>query len=317
MTKNQLGLLALVIAAFGLAIAVFLMKVLPDLTGMPPQHVAIWRFTIAAPVLWLLLRIKRQGKPIFPKSPWRFFILGLIFTVASFSAVFALTRLPSSVYVIIFYIYPSLVVLYALLTGGSVPRLFWLGLPMTLVGLVLTSFEFGSVFAIDPLGLMITLVNAIALAAYVIVSEVVFKAADDPLAGTNGVITGAMLVGLVLLPFLGISVPDSLWGWVLLVSFSIFGTIMPILALNIGVRLLTAARGAVIITVQPVMNILLAMVFLGESLTAQQWLGGGLVIFAVILLQSSPDRVINFKAGQHRLPLGDNPNQPSNENVSN
>jgi drug/metabolite transporter (DMT)-like permease len=295
-----LGFIAMVIAALGLAIAVILMKVIPEYTRMPPQHVAIWRFTIAAPALWLILIFRKKTKRIIPKHPWWLFGLGLVFSVASFSAVFALQRLSSSIYVIIFYIYPSLVVLYALLIGGTVPRLFWLGLPLTLFGLLLTSFEIGSVLAVDPIGFVITIVNACALAAYMIISEKVFKTVEDQLSSTNGVLTGAMIVGFILIPILGISTPGTLQGWGLLVLFSIFGTLMPILAMNLGLGLLTAARGSVIITVQPVLNVLLAMVFLNESLTPQQWIGGGLVILAVILLERSPDRAPRSKADRGR-----------------
>jgi drug/metabolite transporter (DMT)-like permease len=184
---------------------------------------------------------------------------------------------------------------------------------MTLVGLVLTSFKFGSVLAIDPVGMVITLINALALAAYMIVSEKAFKAVDDQLTGTNGVMTGAMLVGLALIPFLGISIPGSLQGWLLLVTFSLFGTLMPILAMNIGLRLVTAARGSVIITVQPVLNVLLGMLFLGEMLTPQQWFGGGLVILAVILLQRSPDRLLKTGADQDNPPNTELQTYPSQE----
>lgn len=316
MNKRLLGLIAMMIAALGLAIAVILMKVLPEFTQMPPQHVAIWRFTIAAPALWLVLGLRRKPRRIIPSRPWWFFLLGLVFSVASFSAVFALQRLSSSIYVIIFYIYPSLVVLYSLLTGGTVPRLFWLGLPLTLLGLLLTSFEFGAVIAIDPVGLVITVINACALAAYMIISEKAFKTVDDQLAGTNGVMTGAMLVGFMLIPILGISTPGTLQGWGLMVLFSIFGTLMPILAMNIGLGLLTAARGSVIITVQPVLNVLLAMVFLNESLTLQQWFGGGLVILAVILLERSPDRILKGKEDRDRHLHARDKKNPSKESIS-
>lgn len=291
MKDKQLGLIAMVVGALGLALAVILMKVAPEIAGMPPQHIAIWRFAIAAPPLWVYLRLRRRSKQIVPDHPWWFLGLGVIFSIASFSAMFALQLLPSSIYSIVVYIYPSLVVIYALLTGGTVPRLFWLGLPLTLLGLILTSFKFGSLLAFDPLGVIITLVNALALAAYMILSEKAFKVENDRFSGTVSVLTGGMLVGLLLIPILGISTPDSIQGWVLLLSFGIFGTLMPIVAINISLGLLGAARGSVVITLQPVLAVLLAMVFLNETLTPQQWIGGGLVILAIVLMQRSPDRL--------------------------
>jgi drug/metabolite transporter (DMT)-like permease len=298
MKDKHLGFLAMVIASLGLGIAVMLMKVIPDFTGMPPQHVAIWRFTLATPPAWLILGLNNRSRNLMPDHPWLFLGLGLIFSIASFSAIFALQRLTSSIYVILIYIYPSLIVIYALLTGGRVPRLYWLGLPITLLGLFLTSFDFGSALAIDPIGMAITLVNALALVAYMVLSEKAFTNMAYPLLGTTGVMSGAMLVGLLLIPILGISAPETLRGWILLVSLSLFGTLMPMIAMNISLGLLGAARGSVIITLQPVLTVVMAMVFLNESLSFQQWIGGGLVILAIVLLQRSPDRL--RKPGQEK-----------------
>jgi drug/metabolite transporter (DMT)-like permease len=291
MKDKQIGLIAMVIASLGLAVAVMLMKVIPQVTHMPPQHVAIWRFALAVPPLWAYLSLQHHSRQAKFRHPWPFLGLGLIYSIASFSAIFALQRLSSSIYVILIYIYPSLVVLYALLSGRSTPRLLWFGLPLTLTGLFLTTFEFGIALTIDPIGMVITMMNALALAAYMLLSEKVFKAHDEPIIGTMGVLSGGMLAGLLLIPFLGISTPSSFEGWVLLVSFGIFGTLMPIVAMNISLKKLGAARGSLIITLQPVLTVLMALIFLKETLTLQQWVGGGLVILSIILLQRSPDRV--------------------------
>lgn len=298
MQDKRLGIIAMVIASFGLAVAVMLMKIMPQVTEMPPQHIAIWRFALATPPLWAYLWFKRRPRRGVLNHPWHFLGLGVIYSIASFSAIFALQLLSSSIYVILVYIYPSLVVFYALLTGGSIPRLFWLGLPLTLVGLFLTTFEFGAALTIDPIGMVMTLINALALAAYMLLSEKVFSALDEPIFGTKAVLSGAMLVGLLLIPIVGVSTPTTFTGWVLLVSFGIFGTLMPIVAMNISLKKLGAARGSVIITLQPVLAVLMAIVFLNETLTIQQLVGGGLVILAIILLQRSPDRASKINQNQ-------------------
>jgi drug/metabolite transporter (DMT)-like permease len=308
-------LIAMLVAAFGLAIAVILMKAIPTYTQMPPQHVAIWRFLFAAPPLWLYLLIKPQPGPKLPGQPWWFLILGVIFSIASFSGIFALQRLSSSVYVILINVYPSLVVMYALVTGASVPRLVWLGMPMTLVGVLLTSFAFDIALTVDPLGIGITVINALALAAYFVFSNRVFTARKEPLAGTAFVLTGGMLVGITLIPILGISTPSTLQGWALLAVFGLFGTLMPLLAMNLSLGLIGVARGSVVVTLHPVITILLAMIFLNERLTLQQWIGGGLVILAVILMQRSPDRVFQSVSDQARFDLVGANKQSTEERV--
>lgn len=295
MKKQHFGFLLMVIAAVGLAFATILMKVILEVTRMSPAHVAIWRFSIAAPLMWMIVCLRQKSSSLIPQHPFWLMGLGVVYSLASFSALFALSRLPSSLYVIIVYVYPSFVVLFSLVTGRSVPRLYWLGLPLTFLGLILTTYQFGGILMVDWIGLLITLVNALAMAAYLILSEKVFLTITDRLLGTNWMLTGAMLVGLLVIPLMKISTPDTSNGWVLLLSFGIFGTFMPIWAMNIGLQLIGAARGSIIITLQPVLAVLFSTIFLGDSLTLQQWIGGLLVISAIVLLQLSSDRKEKLK----------------------
>ena len=291
MKQKQFGIIIMVLSAMAFSIGIILMKVIPEWTIMEPEHVGIWRFTLAAPAYWLIAQFRPSRRPLTAKQRWRFIGAGLVFSMASFSAIFSLARLPSSIFVIVINISPSLVVLFSLFTGRPVPKIFWLGLPLTLIGLTLTAYEFGSALVVDPLGLVIALINATAFGSYIIVSEKVFANVQGRSAGTKWVMTGAMLTGLVLLPILGIRAPGSPIGWVLLVSLGILGTVVPIYTMNVGLQYLGAARGSVITTLQPVLTVLFSTLFLDETLSLQQWLGGALVILAVVLLQRSPDRV--------------------------
>jgi len=290
MNQRKLGLVLMVLVAIMLAVGTILMKWLLELTAFFPGQVAVWRFAIAAPLIWLVYLVRGASRRLIPAHPWRFMGLGVVFSLASFTALFALDRLSSSLYVIILYIYPSLVSVYSLITGRTVPKLLWFGLPLTFLGLVLTAYDFSATVAIDLAGFLITLVNAIAVAAYMILSEKVFNQVPERLLGTNWVMTGAMIAGLLMIPVFGIRFPQTTRGWILLLSLGIFGTMLPILAMNISLQLLGAARGSVIVTLQPVTTILLSTLFLGETLSLQQWLGGALVIAAIVLLQLSSDR---------------------------
>lgn len=291
MNRRYLGFLLLVLSAALLAVSVILMKTIPQVTNLAPKDVAIWRFTVAAPVLWLVSLLRRTSATSQPTRPIRFLLLGVVYAIASFSASFALDRLSSSLYVIIVFLYPSMVVLYSIFTGRSVPRLVWFGLPLTLIGLFLVAYDFDAKLSMDLVGFIITLMNAVVMAAYLILSEKFFRNGGDKLTGTNWVMTGAMGAGLIMVLFLGFHFPDSLYGWILVLTFGIVATMLPILAMNIGLQYIGAARGSVVITLQPVLTVLLSTLFLHERLSPQQWVGGLLVIAAVVILQLSGDRV--------------------------
>jgi len=290
MKRKYLGIILMACAAALLAVSNILMKVIPQRTNLLPHHMAIWRFTIAAPLAWLFYLARGRKKQLLPKRPWQLIALGGVFAIANFCAVFALDRLSSSLYVIIVYIYPSLVVLYSLISGRSIPRLYWIGVPLTFIGLFLVAFQLDSDLSMDMLGFVISIVNAVAMAAYVLLSEKFLKNVGNKTLGTNWMMLGAMLSGWLVLPLLGIRTPNTQVGWVLLLSLGVIGTALPILLMNLGIQMLGAARGSVIITLQPVLVVLLSTIFLGDALSLQQWVGGVLVISAIALLQASKNR---------------------------
>ena len=277
------------VSAIGLAIATIMMKVLPAEANMTPGQIAVWRFLIAAPLMWLILWIRKGEARVVPAQTPRLLLLGGIYSMASLLALTSLNRLPSSIYVIIVFFYPSLIVVYHLIRRQPVPRLWWLGLPLTLVGLVLTVSHFGQPVTVDAIGILLTILNGLAMAIYMLWSEKVFSGVSDRQLGSTWVMTGAMAVGLLLIFLFGFKTPDTVKGWAMLFTLGIVGTLIPIFAMNVGIQMLGSARSSMISTLQPVVTVLISMIFLQEVLSTTQWIGGIMVIFAILLLQRSPD----------------------------
>ena len=289
MHRKQLGFLLMAVSAIGLAIATIMMKVLPAEANMTPGQIAVWRFLIAAPLMWLILWIRKGEARVVPAQTPRLLLLGGIYSMASLLALTSLNRLPSSIYVIIVFFYPSLIVVYHLIRRQPVPRLWWLGLPLTLVGLVLTVSHFGQPVTLDAIGILLTILNGLAMAIYMLWSEKVFSGVSDRQLGSTWVMTGAMAVGLLLIFLFGFKTPDTVKGWAMLFTLGVVGTLIPIFAMNVGIQMLGSARSSMISTLQPVVTVLISMIFLQEVLSATQWIGGIMVIFAILLLQRSPD----------------------------
>lgn len=277
------------VSAIGLAIATIMMKVLPAEANMTPGQIAVWRFLIAAPLMWLILWIRKGEARVVPAQTPRLLLLGGIYSMASLLALTSLNRLPSSIYVIIVFFYPSLIVVYHLIRRQPVPRLWWLGLPLTLVGLVLTVSHFGQPVTLDAIGILLTILNGLAMAIYMLWSEKVFSGVSDRQLGSTWVMTGAMAVGLLLIFLFGFKTPDTVKGWAMLFTLGVVGTLIPIFAMNVGIQMLGSARSSMISTLQPVVTVLISMIFLQEVLSTTQWIGGIMVIFAILLLQRSPD----------------------------
>lgn len=289
MQKRTLGFILIIISGIGYSIGAILIRALNTTTGLTPINIAVLRFLIASPLVWLFLpRNSMQAMP--KKDRTRFMLLGIVFSVASISAMFALDRLPSSLYVILLYSYPGLVVIYALINHQPIPALTWVGLPLSILGLLLTVFQFDKRLEVDLVGLLFTLLNSLAVAAYFILSGLFFGRQQTRTPGTAWMFAGAMLISILAIPLTHLNLPQSTSEWLLMLGLSTFGTVMPILATNAGIQLIGAPRASMLNIVQPLVTVLLSILIFQESLNPLQWVGASIVLFSIFLLQTSSDK---------------------------
>lgn len=102
-------------------------------------------------------------------------------------------------------------------------------------------------------------------------------------AGTPPVATAAVALPVgatVLLPFLRL--PVDAVEWALVLGLGLAATYLPALAYWHGLRHVTAARGAVLATIEPVAAVAVAAVVFGERPTGLAVLGGAVVLAAAV-----------------------------------
>ena len=99
-----------------------------------------WRFLLASAVLWAILAARRsRGGPDPFGAPWRrIAALGALFGIMTLVGFAALDRLDASVYIVVFYVYPALVVLGSMALGHRLDRVTALALLLVTTGVVLT-----------------------------------------------------------------------------------------------------------------------------------------------------------------------------------
>nr|MBA3531482.1 hypothetical protein [Ardenticatenales bacterium] len=76
--------------------------------GLKPIDLVTWRFIFAAPLIWLLILLRRT--PLASALHYgRLLASGALFALVALSAFLTLERLPSSTYTLLLYTYPALV----------------------------------------------------------------------------------------------------------------------------------------------------------------------------------------------------------------
>ena len=212
----------------------------------------------------------------------------------------AIHRLAIGIALLIQYLAPLLVALWARFVGHEdVRRRIWVALALALAGLALV-VEIWSGIALDTLGVGACLAAALSYALYILVAEHAV-ATRDPISLSCYGFFFASLFWAAVQPWW--SFPDAVVGrttslhghlaslhlpvWALVAWLIVLGAIVPFALVIAALRHVSATRAGIAAMLEPPAATLVAFLWLGESLGLFQLLGGGLVLAAIGLAQSS------------------------------
>jgi drug/metabolite transporter (DMT)-like permease len=210
---------------------------------------------------------------------------GVVYTGQALTYFVALRSLPASLVVLIAYIYPSLVVVAGwLFLRRSVSQWHWVALAGSFAGVALlvggTRFELSW-------ALVLAIASPMIYTGYILIGERVMSSV--PAVAASAVIMSGAAIAFCLLAALNheLALPRNANGWAVAFGIALFPTMLAISLFMAGLPRVGAARAALVSTVEPVITVLLAVVLLGDRLSAVQVVGGVLVLLAVILVQAA------------------------------
>jgi drug/metabolite transporter (DMT)-like permease len=258
---------------------------------MHPLAAAASRFVIAAVIMLLLAAMRRE------RTPWRkhigaYMLLGLVgicgFNLLFFFGMQSTSAVNGALIMALNPLLTSLLAHYAL--GERLRLQQWLALPVAITGVAIVLFGAGATFHIVP-GDALMLGACISWAGYNVLCRNWVPAGVGGLANTAGIMTcGAVVLTVVALVMLiplhaPLHVP-SLYAGEALLGMVLGGTVLSYLFWNVGIARFGAARTALFMNLVPVTSMLIAAVG-GAMPTVTQWLGGVLVIGAVLFSNMS------------------------------
>lgn len=244
------------------------------------------RFLLASVVLWLIVVATRQpipsGRALAAGLALGLFGFGLQVTLLFVS----LERIDAALSSLLFYSYPAMVTAGALSIGRERPtlrRLSALTVALAGVGLV---FSGAGTARRDTTGVLLSLASAFLYSLIILAADRLGRR-TPPLALSAVVSTGAattfLLAGFVLR---NLQLDLRPQGWGAIVGLTLLATVVPLAAFYRGIAAVGPSTASILLTVEPAMTVVLAALVLGERLGIPQLLGGGLILSAVVLLQS-------------------------------
>jgi len=212
----------------------------------------------------------------------------------------SISRLPIGIALLIEYIAPILIALWAwAVFKEPVRRRLWAALVLALAGLSLV-VEVWSGLSLDGLGVAAALAAAVAYAVYVLMAERAVKRRDPASLTCYGFLFAALFWAAVqpiwLFPAGRLDDSVSLLAnlerfalpiWLLMLYIVVAGTMVTFLLVVAALRHISATRVGIVAMLEPVAASGVAFLWLGESLGVAQLAGGAIVLAAIVLAQTA------------------------------
>lgn len=265
--------------------------------------VLFWRFTIAAPVAWLVVTVRRaggHGPPPFSVDWKPRFLAGVVFGLLAYLAFASLDRLPGALYIVICYTYPAMVAIGGRLLGKPTSRHIWWAVFITMLGIAFTVPE-----VIDGAGdsavagMIITLGNAFLYACYILFSERLVahqptadgahhNSGDGFVAAAWGLTGSFVFATIIMVISGGVQAPSGPKYVGSMIALGVVSTVISGTSFFLGVKHLGPTPAALVASTEPVLTLIWVVTILNESLVPIQIIGAALVIIGVIWSQRVP-----------------------------
>ncbi|TMF58989.1 MAG: EamA/RhaT family transporter [Chloroflexi bacterium] len=252
--------------------------------GLTTPQLLSYRFGLAAILLWVAAMILRQGLPPRRSLVGLALMGGAGYVGQSGSYFSALHFIPASTNALLLYTFPVVVTLLATVLFHE--PLGWLKLGA--VGLAFL----GTVLVVEaqlraaaPIGIALGLGSAAFYSGYILYGSRLLPGLP-PVSATAMIMTSAAVVWTAYATINGqLAVDWTPPRLLLIASFAVVGTTIPVLTFILGLRLLGPSRAAILSTFEPASTVLLAVIILGESANPIQYVGGALILASVVLLE--------------------------------
>jgi drug/metabolite transporter (DMT)-like permease len=248
--------------------------------GMDTFTLLFLRFSIGAVVMAFLLAARRESLP--RGRVWLHLIgMGALgYAGQSFSYLTAIQYASAGLVALLLYLYPMFVFILSVIVYRE--NVTWVKVAALITALI------GTALTVDPAGgevtgILLAIAAALIYSVYIIVGTGVMKHVSA--TGSSLVIfASAGAVFGIITALNGAHFPATSEGWLAVAGIVLIATVIPVVMFLTGLERIGPTNAAMLSTLEPVVTILLAAWLFQERLTNLSLLGGGLILFAVVLL---------------------------------
>ncbi len=269
---------ALSAASFG-ALPIFIK--IAYASGAEPVAVLALRFTFAALLMSAIMLTKGLRWPRGRNLLTLACMGGLGYVGQSFCFFSALNYASAGLISLLLYLYPALVtVLGAIFLRQHLTRI---QLGAVVAALAGTALTIGGDTTGSLQGVVLGISAALIYSIYILVGSRMMRA-EGALPAATVVMLSAAVVFAVMAAIRAPTLPGSASGWLAVVAIALISTVIAMVSFFVGLARLGASDAATISTLEPLVTVILASVFLGEPITPIKLIGGSIILTALVVL---------------------------------
>ncbi len=273
--------------------------------NLQPLTLAFWRDLIIAVSLIAILRARQPGALKLSRRDLPFFLLYGFLGLAIFNSLwtFSVQYNGAAVATVLAYSSPAFTVLLArpVLKEPLTPRKL-IAVVLSLAGCVFVAKAYSAeAWKVNPVGIMVGLGTGLAFAFYSLAGRWSGGRFTSPWTVTAyGFLFAAVALSLTQRPDTLFTMGVAWDGWAILAVLAIGPSLMGFGLYTLSLRYLQASVASLIAALEPALTAIMAIFLLGEVLDEKQWLGAGLILVAVILVQSDSAEKVNRQTSDEK-----------------
>ncbi|MBK6659930.1 MAG: DMT family transporter [Proteobacteria bacterium] len=253
--------------------------------GATPLAVLLARSITAFVLLYALLAMRGIPRRLPPARRRGAVLIGCVFASYSFGVLQAIQWLPVGLVVATFYSFPILVGLIEWWSGRQAfSARTATALVIAFCGILLALDVFGA--RLHRLGIALVLAGAVGVTVVMTMSARVRGGGDSRPVTLHMLATAITIFALIAIVHGGVHLPHTPLAWAAFVGAPLFYS-FGIITLFVVVAELGPVKTSLIMNIEPVTSVVLGYLLLDQRLGHSQLLGIGLVVAAVLLIESA------------------------------
>ena len=258
--------------------------------GMNPNSVLLFRYCIGVPFLAILMKIRGLDFSLKKEERIPVFVLGILMALSSLTLFDSYNYMNSGVASTLLFVYPVMVaVIMTFFFKESIRSSLILCFLFMGAGLMLLMRPDGN-DGINAHGFLLVMVSALTYAIYIVLVNSSKAISRIP---TTKLLFYVLISGCTVFLFkmavgTELTLPVRTSGWYNLVALAIIPTVLSLACTSAAIHLIGSTPTAIFGALEPVTAVILSVVFLGQSISAQEIAGGVLIVIATTIVVASP-----------------------------